>query len=51
MNFQAELYPVPVELIHPGTNTLYTYSETQHHGIEVQWPGMMLLVRYGSGEG
>ncbi|OPZ17482.1 MAG: hypothetical protein BWZ10_01195 [candidate division BRC1 bacterium ADurb.BinA364] len=37
--------PVPVEKILPGENTLYTYSGTEHHGIEVQWPGMVLLIR------
>lgn len=38
--------PVPLELIRRGTNRLYTFSTTQHHGIEVQWPGMVLLVRF-----
>jgi hypothetical protein len=36
---------VPLELIKQGTNTVYTYSTTEHHGIEVQWPGMVLLLR------
>jgi hypothetical protein len=38
--------PVPVSLIRQGVNTLYTYSDTVHHGIEVQWPGMVLFIRY-----
>jgi hypothetical protein len=37
--------PVALELIKQGTNTVYTYSTTEHHGIEVQWPGMVLLLR------
>jgi len=37
---------VPLNLIKSGTNTLYTHSSTTHHGIEVQWPGMVLFVRY-----
>ncbi|MHC4402100.1 MAG: hypothetical protein ACYTG0_20710, partial [Planctomycetota bacterium] len=39
-------FAVPTELIQRGTNTLYTSSDTEHHGIEVQWPGMVLFVRY-----
>ena len=38
-------FPVPVDLIRPGTNRLHTFSRTEHHGIEVQWPGMVLLVK------
>lgn len=40
-------FPVPLGLIREGTNTLYTFSDTEEHGIEVQWPGMVLLIRYG----
>lgn len=43
-------FGVPVELIRPGTNTLSTFSDTVHHGIEVQWPGMVLLIRYDEPE-
>jgi hypothetical protein len=39
-------FDVPLDLIKPGTNTLYTHSSTTHHGIEVQWPGMVLFIRY-----
>lgn len=39
-------FPVPLDLIRRGTNRLYTFSTTEHHGIEVQWPGMVLLVRF-----
>jgi len=44
-------FPVPLDLIKPGVNTLYTFSETEHHGIEVQWPGMVLLIQYDEPEG
>jgi len=37
---------VPVSRIRQGKNTLYTQSNTTSHGIEVQWPGMELFVRY-----
>ena len=44
-------FPVPVEMIRPGTNRLHTFSRTEHHGIEVQWPGMVLLVKHSKPEG
>ncbi len=43
-------FDVPLNLIRPGTNTLYTHSSTTHHGIEVQWPGMVLMVKYNEPE-
>ena len=41
---------VPVDFIQPGLNSLHTFSTTTHHGIEVQWPGMVLLVKYDAPE-
>lgn len=38
--------PVPLDYVRPGTNILYTFDTTEHHGIEVLWPGIALLVRY-----
>lgn len=38
--------PVPVDLIRSGVNTLFTYSSTSEHGIEVNWPGIVLKVVY-----
>ncbi|MHC4629566.1 MAG: hypothetical protein ACYTDV_21545, partial [Planctomycetota bacterium] len=43
-------FEVPLNLIKPGVNTLYTHSNTTHHGIEVQWPGMVLLIKYDEPE-
>jgi len=37
---------VPISCLVPGQNTPYTYSATVEHGIEVQWPGLPLKVRY-----
>ncbi|MHB8900454.1 MAG: hypothetical protein ACYC6Y_17010, partial [Thermoguttaceae bacterium] len=37
--------PVALELLRPGVNTVYTHSKTEEHGIEVQWPGPVLLLR------
>lgn len=41
-----DVIPVDPDLIKPGTNKLYTYSSTEHHGIEVCYPGMVLFVKY-----
>lgn len=41
-----DAFAVPLELLRRGENTLYTHSKTKHHGIEVQWPGMVLFVKY-----
>lgn len=41
-----DAFPVPLELLQKGENTLYTASATEHHGIEVQWPGMVLMIAY-----
>jgi hypothetical protein len=38
--------PVPVDILKAQANTPFTYSDTLHHGIEVNWPGMVLLVKY-----
>jgi hypothetical protein len=43
-------FAVPLEFIKQGANTVYTHSTTTHHGIEVQWPGMVLLLRLNEPE-
>lgn len=43
-------FEVPLKLIKSGVNTLYTRSSTEHHGIEVQWPGMVLLIKFAEPE-
>ncbi len=40
--------PVPLEYLKPGVNEPYTYSATEHHGIEVNWPGIGLKVAFES---
>ncbi len=42
--------PVPLGVLRSGRNTLYTRADTLHHGIEVQWPGPELLIRYDTPE-
>ena len=39
-------FPVPLDFIQPGTNVFDTFSFTQHHGIDVQWPGPVMFVRH-----
>jgi hypothetical protein len=45
-NYGYDEVSVPLELIRSGTNTLFTFSSTEAHGIEVLWPGIALLVQY-----
>ena len=38
---------VPAKALTQGKNTLKTQgTESGHHGVEVQWPGVVILVRY-----
>jgi hypothetical protein len=49
-NLSYDEFEVPLKLIRRGVNTLYTHSKTEHHGIEVQWPGMVLLIKFDEPE-
>lgn len=49
-DYSLDAVPVPLGLIQPGVNTLYTHSRTQHHGIEVQWPGIALVIQYDTSQ-
>ena len=40
---------VPVNLIQQGNNVFHTFSNTIHHGIDVQWPGPVMMIRHDSG--
>lgn len=48
--YSCDAIDVPPEMLKPGVNTLHTFSRTSHHGIEVQWPGIVLLVQYNTSE-
>jgi hypothetical protein len=37
---------LPVSALKPGENIFHTTSSTQHHGIEVLWPGAVILARF-----
>jgi len=38
--------PVNVKTLKPGLNEIQLLSDTEHHGIEVCWPGPALIIRY-----
>jgi hypothetical protein len=46
-NYALGLRPVPVSAIRRGRNAIEFHSTTEHHGVEILWPGPALLVRYG----
>lgn len=37
---------VPISALKPGDNEFYTKSSTEHHGIEVLWPGAVIVARF-----
>lgn len=37
---------VPLDFLRSGSNRFFTAASTLHHGIEVMWPGIALLVEY-----
>ena len=43
--------PVPLGLILPGENSLFTYARTDGHGIEVNWPGIVLKIAFEGAAG
>lgn len=46
--YSYDTLPVPLDGLRPGINTAFHEAETQHHGIELMWPGMVLFLRYPS---
>ena len=45
-DYKLSIRKVPVDALIEGTNKVGYESETDHHGIEILWPGPALLVRY-----
>jgi hypothetical protein len=39
---------VPISALRPGENEVFTTSDDKEHGLEVQWPGFVLLARFES---
>ena len=44
--YSFDQLPLSIDLIRPGLNTVFTRATTTHHGIEVLWPGIALMVQY-----
>jgi hypothetical protein len=44
--FALSSVPVPVSVLIRGSNEISYTSDTEHHGIEVLWPGPALIIRY-----
>ena len=45
-NLSYDEIDVPLRFLQVGQNTPYTYATTSHHGIEVNWPGTPLKIKY-----
>jgi hypothetical protein len=45
-HYDFDLKPIPTSVLRPGANELLISSKTEHHMLEVLWPGPALLVRY-----
>ena len=45
-NLSYDTFDVPLDFIKRGTNVFSTFSDTDHHAIDVQWPGPVLFVRH-----
>ncbi len=44
-NLSYDTINVPVDFIRKGNNIFGTHATTEHHGIDVQWPGPVMFVR------
>jgi len=49
-NYALSRVRVPVISIREGSNRVGYYSDTDHHGIEILWPGPAILIRYNMWE-
>ena len=45
-NLSYDEIDVPLSYLRVGQNKPYTYAKTSHHGIEVNWPGTPLKIKY-----
>ena len=45
-DFYYDIAEVPAEWLKQSSNRVHFHSDTQHHGIEVLWPGPVITVRY-----
>ncbi len=49
-HYDFDLLPIPSSSLKHGKNTFTIRSDTEHHMLEVLWPGPQLLVRYFVGQ-
>jgi len=47
-SFNAVTVTTPITALIKGTNTVTFNSQSEHHGIEILWPGPSMLVRYSA---
>ncbi len=45
-DYSLDIMPVPIDILWDGVNEFSTFSTTEHHGIEVLWPGVVLKIKY-----
>lgn len=45
-NYAYVVHPVDGNILQPGKNVVEFESTTEHHGVEILWPGPALIVRY-----
>ncbi len=45
-HFRYNRIPVPIEYLKQGENEIYIYSEFEGHGLEINWPGPVIMVEY-----
>jgi hypothetical protein len=41
---------IPLEFLQQGTNEIYIHSDFKGHGLEINWPGPVILIEYQNGE-
>jgi hypothetical protein len=49
-HYDYDRLSIPPRLLKHGENTFRIHSDTEHHMLEVLWPGPTLLIRYSSSE-
>jgi hypothetical protein len=50
-HYDYDVHSVPLGVLKIGANVFSVSSDTEHHGVEVLWPGPALVVRYRTAAG
>ncbi len=45
-HYHYHIHLIPPQVLQPGDNYFEVYSETDHHMLEILWPGPALIIRY-----